>query len=537
MSGRQLLITGGAVVAIAAVVAWLGAVTLIRGFGNPGETTARFIPASAPVYVSINLRPGAGQMRWGREVMSLLQTDYFLDWRDELLEELEDETGFHFLDDVMPWLGTDVSYAVLGADPDGPEWVLLAQISDRDSALVFVEDLVSLLEDEQQTEFGSRRVEGADIWATEAEGRDAALAVTDEYLVVADSEDTVEAMVRSMESPPPSSLTNDRDFMAARESLPAQRVMFAFAQTEELLESLLGSDGIWSDDLLGMRDDEVDEAVTQVRDSTPEYLAASAAFVQNGLRFDLFAEAPPGVLVLGPETRVRAPEALPEDTLLLFSSAGLRETWEQFRESLEDADTEAADGLERWFTDFETENGIDFEGDVIDSLTGEVGVALLLRNEVVVFAGLRDAQGIEDALETLLTLMGLEAKRDSLGGYEVVTVEGFSFLVMEDWAVAGNSVDGLKAFWEAASGDTGPLSSNTEFAALMDLAPDPLQALIYGDVPGILEIVEDALALFGMRSTYVRDVKPLFEPFNTILLTGSSTEEELRVTAFITLRE
>ena len=537
MSVRQVLIAGGAAVAIAAVVAWLGAVTLMRGSGSPGEATARFIPLSAQGYVSINLRPGAGQMRHGRQFISLLQTDEFLERRDELLEELEDEIGFHFLDDVMPWLGTDVSYAVLDLDPDGARWVLLAQIGDRELAVAFVEDLVSLLEDERHTEFERGRAGGADIWAAEAEGGGVALGVKDDYLVVADSGDTVEAMVRRIESPPSSSLANDPDFMAARGSLPAQRVMFAFVRTEEIVESLLGSDGFWSDDLLGMHDDEAGEAMTQVRDSTPEYLAASATFVQNGLRFDLFAEASPGVLGLGPETRVRAPEALPEDTLLLFSSAGLREIWEQFRESLEDADTDAADDLERWFTDFEIESSIDLEGDVIDSLTGEIGAALLPRGEIVLFAGLWDGDGIRDVLETLVTLMGLEAKRDSLGGYEVVTVEGFSFLVMEDWAVAGNSVDGLEAFLEAASGETGSLSSSTEFARLMDLAPDPLRSLVYGDVAGTLEMIEDILALFGMRSTYVRDVKSLIDPFGAVFVASSSTEEGVRISAVVTLRE
>ena len=45
-------------------------------------------------------------------------------------------------------------------------------------------------------------------------------------------------MVRNLESSPSSPLSEDEAFIAARESVPAQRVMFAFA-ADELVAPLL----------------------------------------------------------------------------------------------------------------------------------------------------------------------------------------------------------------------------------------------------------------------------------------------------------
>ena len=144
----------------------IGVFLLLSRLSRPDEATAQFIPSSAPGYVSINLRPGVDQLNLAKEVTSLLQTDDFLEKRDDILDEVEDETDIHFLDDVKPWLGTDITLALLDVDPDAPEWVLLAQISDRYSALDFVDDLVSYLEDGFSIEFESDDRRGTELWVS-----------------------------------------------------------------------------------------------------------------------------------------------------------------------------------------------------------------------------------------------------------------------------------------------------------------------------------------------------------------------------------
>ena len=126
MSLRRWLLLGVATVIVVAVVAVVVVVLFLRSLNQPGEASAKFIPHDAPFYASINFRPGLGQIDLGREVISLLETDKLIDVRDDFLEQVEHETGVHLLDDVRTWLGINVSFAVLDADPDSPEWIVIA---------------------------------------------------------------------------------------------------------------------------------------------------------------------------------------------------------------------------------------------------------------------------------------------------------------------------------------------------------------------------------------------------------------------------
>ena len=84
-----------------------------------------------------------------------LETDKLIDVRDDFLEQVEHETAVYLLDDVRTWLGTNVFFAVLDADPDSPEWIVIAQVSDRKAALDFAEDMASYTEDESGSDMDS----------------------------------------------------------------------------------------------------------------------------------------------------------------------------------------------------------------------------------------------------------------------------------------------------------------------------------------------------------------------------------------------
>ena len=140
---RWVAIAGYLVVVVVIVVVIL-LLLLLQELSRPGEATAEYIPSDALVYSSINLRPGAGQINNARSVGDLLRSDDFMDEEDDLLDDVEDETGIHPLDDVTSWLGTDVTFALLDLDEDEDliEWTLMVQISDRDEAHDFVDKLL-----------------------------------------------------------------------------------------------------------------------------------------------------------------------------------------------------------------------------------------------------------------------------------------------------------------------------------------------------------------------------------------------------------
>lgn len=546
---KRILIIVGAVVAVLVVAGGIAAFLFLRELSLPGEATARFVPASAPVYISVNLRPGIGQLRLARDVLNQLQTDDFIDKRDELLDDLEDETGIHFLDDVSSWIGVDLSLAVLSIDRDQTEWVLLAQVSDLNSAEDFVEDLVDYFEDEFFTEFDSDSGREVDLWV--ADDEDIAIGLTEDYLLIADGEDTIEDMVENIESPPTRSLADSEAFVQAQQSLPGARVLFMFLQADEALEALEEELDPYGDN----------ELFREALRNAPEYMAASASFVDDGIRFDVIGD-PIGDFIFDTDSRIESPEVLPSDTVVLLSMVGLDEAWQEGMDALEEADPYVWEDFEELLDEFKEETDVDLEGDVIDSLSGELALALLPSDldflagdfdefglvEALLLFGVDDPEEILDALDSIVDLLedeGIDVDRSSLGGDELVTakmdddsLERYEpgYVVTDEWAVVGSNVDGLEAFHDALSGEADSLRSNPEFGRLIGFAPEPLHLLLYADVANMLEMVEDALDA-DARADYRNDVEPYVEQLGALLVSGSMTEEKMRFSMVLTLRD
>ena len=550
---KWVVVGGGITVAVVVVVIVVAIFLLFREISQPGEATAQYVPSDALLYASINLRPGASQLSRAGEVADLLQTDEFTDEQDELLEEIEDDTDIHPIDDVAPWLGTDVSFVILDADENKIEWVLMAQVSDRDAASDFVEDLVAYLEDELYTEFEEGEVEDAEVWV--ADDEDIALGLTDEYLLAADSEDTIADMVNNLDSPPSRPLAEMEDFVRVRESLPDERVMFAFVQTEDILDTVedaIGGYGDWS------------VAESWIKDNTPEYMAASASFIERGLRVDLVAAQSPGSFSIESNDLLDTADVLPEDTIVLLAATGIPEAWQELRDWLEDTDPYAAEDLDESLEDFEDETDIDLEADVIESLTGGVAVALLPSDvdlesliddlsggvEALLIAGPQDPDGIKRVSEELFDLLedeGYDTDRDSIGGYDVTSIElgqfdndfedyEAGFLIADEWVALSTTMDSLETFHDSMTGGIRSLKSSDKFSNLSDGLPGPLDFLVYADIAGFLEMVEDGLDDDDLDD-YQTDVQPFVENLSAFLMASSITDGERRLTVMVTLEE
>ncbi len=551
------------VIAIAAAVLFF---FYLRELDQPGEATAQYVPDSAQVYISLNLRPGAGQLAKGQDLIDRLQTDDFLDRQDELLEEAEDETGIHLLDDVTEWLGTDVSLVFLNVDYYRPEWVLMAQVGDRDAADDFMEDLVEYLEDELYTEFETDGRRGLDLWVASGEDsygklyilgggtRELALGLTDEYLFVADSADSIEEMVDNIESPPTRSLAESQAFVDAQESLPSDRFMFAFAQVEDSLDVLNEDDNL--------ADEIGEDALEGITDNTPDYVAASASFIDGGMRVDVDSETPSGFFIPSAANHLESAEALPADTLLLLSGTGLDEGWEEFRDA---AGEDINEELDEFLEEFEEEIGFDPERDAIELLTGEIAIAVLPSYfgdlldvgldvgsggegifEALLLAGVEDEDAIADSLDDLADWMedqGVDIDQERLGEYEATVAsfddfEGFEpgYVITDDWAVVASNVDSLEEFHDAATGAVENLGSRSEFRNLADTVPEPLHSLLYADLGGVLEMVEDALDDYD-REEYRQNVEPFVEQLGSFIAAASITDTRIRLTAAVVLSD
>ena len=557
MTVKRILIWVGVGLGLVALVIVGLVIFLLTTLSQPGERTARFVPARAPAYVSLNLRPGVSQLNKVRQVISRLEATDAFDERDDLLDELEDDSGIHFLDDVTDWLGTDVSFALLDADMDRPEWIVMVQISDRAAADDFADDFAEYLEDELYTEFDTDDYRGVDLWV--ASDEPVALGLSDDYLFMADSEDTIEDMVRNMESPPENSLDRSESFVAAQQMLPDERVFFAFAQVDELTDFYEEAIDPYGD---------MGDVMREIRRNVPDFLAASVSFIDDGVRMDLAYETPSGSFSFDTSDSVSIAGVLPADTLAVYSTIGIHEAWEQVRDTIEDLDEDVADDFDDWLDDFEDQVGYDLELDVISALSGEIAMALLPSDvnpdlfsgeieeggtiEALVLIGLEDSMRIEDVLDEMVDWLEdemdeIRTDRDPLGDYEAVSFriddDAFlrtdyepSYVVTEDWAVGASTFDSLEAFHDVLTGDADSLDSADTYRNIVSNAPDPLHVLLYADIAGIAELLEDALDDRDLDD-YEENVRPFAEVLRAFMFAGSVTEEKVHFTAALTLAE
>ena len=552
---------GGYAATVLAVVIIVVLLLLLREISRPGEATAEFIPSSALVYSSVNLRPGLGQIDKAVEVGDLLRTRDFLDEEDDLLDEVEEETGIHPLDDVTPWLGTDATFAILDvdADEDKIEWVAMIQVREHDGVLDFVYRLLDYLEEELWTEFDEDDIGEAYAWI--ADDEDVVIGLTADYLLLADSEDTLEDILDNMESPPTRSLAGDEQFIAAREALPEGRVMFTYVQLEGHMDELEDFVDPWGD---------VETAWNWAAGNTPEYMAASLSFIDKGVRLDLVSEPASSSLSIDSVSEQLSADVVPDDTLFLLSYAGVTDLWDEMRDALEESDPWADEDLDELLEDLGEETGVDLERDIIESLTGEVSLAVMPGNvrisaenldsddveldgvlNVLLLANLEDHRDVEDALESFTDWIedaGYDTDSDSIGEYDAVTVnldqfdeeviEGYEagYVITGSWLALGSSEGSLESFHDAAENETDSLGSADRFTDLLGMAPAPLHLLMYADVAGIVEMVVDGLDDDSLEE-YEENVQPFMENLNVFLVAGSMTNERWRFTAALTLKE
>ena len=139
---KRAAIGGGVllVLLVGTAVAFLLLLPFLRG--SEPENTAMYFPEDTFVYGWATFNPGIGQ---GRRMMDIWdrfeEIPRFEEAVDELLEELEAETGIDLEEDVLPWVGPDLSLGLMNAEAEWFDVVALIGVKDHDAASEFLRKL------------------------------------------------------------------------------------------------------------------------------------------------------------------------------------------------------------------------------------------------------------------------------------------------------------------------------------------------------------------------------------------------------------
>ena len=520
--------------------------------GEPPEVTARFLPADTQVYFTINLEPGAGQKARARSISSLFEgaRDYESE-RDQLVENIQDVTDIDVVDELYDWIGSDLTFALLNiAMEPSPDWVLMVQTKDRTASESFFDEVVRFLEDQAILEFEKAPLLRDDIVYIELD-EEISFGLTDDYALIANSSTVVKNMARNLLLPPLDPLSGDEAFQKAAARLPAERFMLGFVRGQFIYKEILREHHSRGD-------------YASPRRYIPEVSGMSGAFLDGGIRVDLYTDTPPGVTVEANKNPLTTADLIPQDALAFASGTGLEEGWLQFRDTLEYVSRGDAFGFDDGLFDFEFETGIDVEVDIIRQIDGEIAAVLLPSSfrldgfpefisgaiELVGIAEVGDPTGTRFALEELVDRLeedgDVRVRSRSVGSYDAVVLDlsnedpewrGFSpgYLFTDELVVVGSTVDALVLIIDTLNGEVPPLSSSPEFSELAGLAPENASYVVFADIAGIIDSVINSLPP-DTRNDNEDKVRPFLEPFDSFFAAATSNEEFTIVTAVLTFK-
>ena len=392
-----LLALGGAAAAV-----YYGLIP-IPWLTKPPEHSARYYPPDTLAYTWLTLYPSADQRRDAEEIWGHLdERRAFRDLVRDVEDFVEDETGFDIEDDILTWIGAEVSAAVLDFDiiDDGQvDAAITIDVRDSEAAADFLSDWRDFMEDYSGANYDKDTINDYDVWLDEES--DIMHALTPDLVVFATNEGTMEDVLDRVAGKNSRTLASNEQFIEARAALPGRRFTSGYVDYRGLTDALDSSiDG----NIFNL--DTLEDSCNQALASAPDWLAVSAGWVDRGLVVDMVS---PTVNTLWPSSPnvADAAEALPAGALG-FVSLGFDPNLDNWREPLRDCPL--ADLVPDWDDLFE-----EVERGIIDLIES---VSLLDNPDLVPMPRLDSNSTLADALDlglwTTEQLIGEHPEEDFL---------------------------------------------------------------------------------------------------------------------------
>ena len=323
-----LSILGGVALLVILVVGlayYLGWISNLRLANRSPEYSARYYPDDTLLYGWFTLNPGGGQREQMKNIWEKLgEHSAFLDWREDVEESLQDEFNVDLQDDVQTWLGPEVSFAIGDIDPDDAELesATTSDVRDHEAAEDFLLDWIEYQEEEYGTDYDRSSKGDFDIWVSE----DGAYALSNHLMIATTNERLLSAIIQRADGEVEKSLHKDGYFKAARESLPARRFTSLYVNGEKAGSIIEYTEfGQYLD--------------SAFYEELPDWAAASAAWIEDGIVFDVVAPLSDELASVAGETNPLSGPAklMPANTvaMLTFSFDPVVENW---REALREYD-------------------------------------------------------------------------------------------------------------------------------------------------------------------------------------------------------
>ena len=514
----------------------------IQSLSHPPEETSKFLPIETSLYVSMNLRPGEGQLMKARDILDLFKDNpKFEEKLEELYGDIEEEIGINVEEDLFPWLGSEIAIAIptLEGIDETPEFVAFIGATDTAAAESFLRKLIAFAEESNGTEYEEGVTRGYLTFVVDpSDDVSAHIALTDDYIVIATGAETLESALDRMDSGQDQdrpSLFDNPGFQEAREAAESPRFGIMYVDIAGMIDQLGES-----------FDEEIVDSLRDFSDQLPDFIVASSSFIDKGIRVSTSFDYPTQDQLFVPASTnsVGSAGRVPEDTVALLSFVGVQDVWERFRDEV--TDLPGLD-LDEALDEIEAGIDIDIEEDILSWMTGELAFAMLLPGGVSFSLDEIHANvyvEFDDRAKALSSMEKIQAAVED-GGVElsVVDVEGTDavvmnmgdgqgplnlmpgYVVLDDYVVIGTTLTSLRQAVEAGRGDIPSLRESSAFSRPLAAAGNLTDFMIYGNIRRIIKEVFDQMDETELEE-YGKTAKPFVEPLETFLL-GVAVEEDI----------
>ena len=384
-----------------AVAAYYGFIS-IPWLSKPLEHSTRYYPTDTLAYTWFTLYPSNGQRREAEEIWGRLdERRAFRNLVEDFEDFVEDETRFDIEDDILTWIGAEISAAVIDFDGDDGDVdaAITIDVRDSEAAADFLSDWRDFMEDTYGADYDRDTINDYDVWLDE--NSDLVHALTPDLMIFATNERSMEDVLDRVAGRSSRTLASNEQFIEAMAALPERRFTSVYVDYRGLTDELDSGIGGGLLDLKALED-----FCNQALAGAPDWVAASGAWVDRGLVVDFVS---PTVNTLWPPSPnvADAAEALPEGALG-FISLGFDPNLNNWREPLRDCPL--ADLAPIWDEVFE---------EVDEGIIGIVGLFSLLEEPDLVPKPMLDTNStLADALDlglwTIDQLIGVHPEEDFL---------------------------------------------------------------------------------------------------------------------------